>query len=119
MPIIRCITLKIFKPRYCSATHRSALHVGTHIDGAMHGTDAMGDMASYSLDFLVSPGVIVDISDYMDDWAVITPEMLEAAAVEKFAQAIFSLFTPAFIAIGKASRSKIWYGTSACIPVDY
>src|SRR5580704_15775364 len=25
----------------------SSLHVGTHIDGAMHGTDGMGDMASY------------------------------------------------------------------------
>ena len=60
----------------------TALHVGTHIDGAMHGTDEMGDMASYALDFLVSPGAIVDISNYMDDWAVITPEMLEAAAVE-------------------------------------
>jgi kynurenine formamidase len=60
----------------------TALHVGTHIDGAMHGTDGMGDMASYALDFLVGPGAIVDISNYMDDWAVITPEMLEAAPVE-------------------------------------
>ena len=34
----------------------SALHVGTHIDGAMHGTDGMGDMASYPLDFLVWSG---------------------------------------------------------------
>ena len=34
----------------------TALHVGTHIDGAMHGTDGMGDMASYPLDFLVGAG---------------------------------------------------------------
>ena len=40
----------------------TALHVGTHIDGAMHGTDGMGDMASYPLDFLVSPGAVVDVS---------------------------------------------------------
>jgi kynurenine formamidase len=60
----------------------TALHVGTHIDGAMHGTDGMGDMASYPLDFLVSPGVIVDVSNYMDDWAIITPDMLETAGVE-------------------------------------
>jgi kynurenine formamidase len=60
----------------------TALHVGTHIDGAMHGTDGMGDMASYPLDFLVSPGVIVDISKHMDDWAIITPGMLESAGVE-------------------------------------
>jgi kynurenine formamidase len=59
-----------------------ALHVGTHIDGAMHGADGMGDMASYPLDFLVSPGVVVDISEQMDDWALITPAMLEQAPVE-------------------------------------
>ena len=60
----------------------TALHVGTHIDGAMHGTDGMGDMASYPLDFLVGAGAVVDVSRHMDDWAVITPEMIEAAPVE-------------------------------------
>jgi kynurenine formamidase len=60
----------------------TALHVGTHIDGAMHGTDGMGDMASYALDFLVGPGAVVDVSEHMDDWAVITPDMLESAPVE-------------------------------------
>jgi kynurenine formamidase len=40
----------------------TALHVGTHIDGAMHGTDGMGDMASYPLNFLVGPGAVVDVS---------------------------------------------------------
>ena len=60
----------------------TALHVGTHIDGAMHGTDGMGDMASYPLDFLVGPGAVIDVSRHMDDWAVITPEMIEAAPVE-------------------------------------
>jgi kynurenine formamidase len=59
-----------------------ALHSGTHIDGAMHGTDGMGDMASYSMDFLVSPGCVVDVSAQMDDWAVITPGMIEQAPVE-------------------------------------
>ena len=52
-----------------------ALHSGTHIDGAMHGTDGMGDMASYSLDFLMGP--VVDISKHCDDWSVITPKMIE------------------------------------------
>jgi kynurenine formamidase len=60
----------------------TALHVGTHIDGAMHGTDGMGDMASYPMDFLVGPGAVVDVSPHMDDWAVITPEMIESAPVE-------------------------------------
>ena len=60
----------------------TALHAGTHIDGAMHGADGMGDMASYPMDFLVSPGAVVDISEHMDDWAVISPDMLENAPVE-------------------------------------
>lgn len=60
----------------------SALHVGTHIDGAMHGTDGMGDMASYAMDFLIGPGAVIDVSAGMDDWGIITPAMLEAAPVE-------------------------------------
>lgn len=60
----------------------TAMHVGTHIDGAMHAADIMGDMASYSLDYLVNKGAIVDISDKVDDWDVITPQMLEDAPVD-------------------------------------
>ena len=54
-------------------------NVGTHLDGAMHGTDGMGDMASYPMDYLVNKGVIVDVSEHIEDWSVITPEMLENA----------------------------------------
>ncbi len=62
----------------------TAMHVGTHIDGAMHATDGRfhGDMASYPLDFLVGPGAIVDISEHLDDWDVITPEMITSAKVK-------------------------------------
>lgn len=55
-----------------------ALHSGTHLDGAMHGADGMGDMASYDLPFLVGKGAVVDISESVEDWSVITPEMLTA-----------------------------------------
>ena len=55
----------------------TAMHVGTHIDGALHATDGRdGDMASYPLEFLVNRGVIVDISDKVGDWDVITPDMI-------------------------------------------
>ncbi len=60
----------------------TALHVGTHIDGAMHATDAKGDMGSYPLDYLVGHGAVVDVSGHMDDWAVITPAMMDSAPVE-------------------------------------
>jgi kynurenine formamidase len=60
----------------------TAMHAGTHIDGAMHATDAKGDMASYPLDYLVSAGCVVDVSAHMEDWAIITSEMMESAPVE-------------------------------------
>ena len=61
----------------------TALHVGTHLDGALHATDGRdGDMASYPLEFLVNQGVIVDISDKVGDWDVITPEMIISAPVK-------------------------------------
>ena len=49
----------------------TAMHAGTHLDGAMHATDAKGDMGSYALDFLVGQGAVVDVSEHMDDWAII------------------------------------------------
>lgn len=55
-----------------------ALHSGTHLDGAMHATDGGGDMASYRIPFLVNKGAIVDVSDMVSDWDVITPDMLTA-----------------------------------------
>src|SRR5204863_238262 len=58
----------------------TAMHVGTHFDGAMHATDnRSGDMAHLPLDYLCSRGVVVDISKHMKDWAVITPEIIESA----------------------------------------
>src|SRR5438876_12019171 len=61
----------------------TALHVGTHFDGAMHATDdPKGDMASLPLDYLVNRGVVVDISAKMSDWAVITQEIIESAGAD-------------------------------------
>ena len=61
----------------------TAMHVGTHLDGALHATDGRdGDMASYPLEFLVNRGVIVDISDKVGDWDVITPDMIMSAGAK-------------------------------------
>src|SRR3954463_4168745 len=61
----------------------TAMHAGRHFDGEMHATDShKGDMASLPLDYLIGPGVVVDISDKMDDWAVITPEIIESSGAE-------------------------------------
>src|SRR6266446_7104983 len=42
--------------------------------GPMHAADGAGDMASLPLTKLVHEGVIVDISDVVDDWSIITPK---------------------------------------------
>jgi kynurenine formamidase len=49
------------------------LHSGTHFDGEFHVVSGGKDMASVPLDVLCREGVIVDISDEMEDWAVIEP----------------------------------------------
>jgi kynurenine formamidase len=59
------------------------LHAGTHFDGEMHIVSGGSDMASLSLDRLCRPGVIVDISEDMEDWAVIKPSHITSRAEVK------------------------------------
>ncbi len=60
------------------------LHAGTHIDGEMHIVSGGADIASMPLDRLCGEGVIVDLSDEMEDWSVITPRMItERVEVKK------------------------------------
>jgi kynurenine formamidase len=49
------------------------LHAGTHFDGQMHIVSGGKDVASVPLTTLCREGVIVDISDEMQDWSVIKP----------------------------------------------
>ena len=49
------------------------LHAGTHYDGEMHIVSGGKDIASVPIDRLCRPGLIVDISAHMHDWAVIEP----------------------------------------------
>jgi kynurenine formamidase len=49
------------------------LHCGTHFDAEMHIISGGSDIASVPLSRLVGTGVIVDISDEMEDWGVIKP----------------------------------------------
>jgi kynurenine formamidase len=49
------------------------LHSGTHFDSEMHIISGGNDIGSIPIDQLCRPGVIVDISDEMEDWAVIKP----------------------------------------------
>jgi kynurenine formamidase len=50
------------------------LHAGTHFDGEMHIVSGGKDMASIPLETLCRDGVVVDLSDAMEDWSIITPK---------------------------------------------
>jgi kynurenine formamidase len=50
------------------------LHAGTHFDGEMHIVSGGKDMASVPLETLCREGVIVDLSDVMEDWSIIRPK---------------------------------------------
>jgi arylformamidase len=53
-------------------------HLGTHMDGEIHFYTPGKDIASLDLnDFLVGPGVVVDLSDVTGDYQIYTPEMIE------------------------------------------
>lgn len=52
-------------------------HIGTHIDAPRHFiTDGM-TIDQIPLEWVYGPGVVVDLTDEMDDLAVYTPEMIE------------------------------------------
>ncbi len=53
-------------------------HLGTHLDGEIHFFTAGKDIAALDLnDFLVGPGVVVDLSDATGDYQIYTPQMIE------------------------------------------
>ena len=108
-PATRCITRRTCRRvRIVAQRIDTALHVGTHFDGAMHATDnRKGDMAHLPLDYLVNRGVVVDISKHMHDWAVITPEIIESAGADIREGDILILHT-GWHNITRASRSRIW-----------
>ena len=49
------------------------LHSGTHFDGQMHIVSGGDDIAAVPLDRLCREGVIVDVSDVVEDFSVIKP----------------------------------------------
>lgn len=55
-------------------------HVGTHLDGEIHFYTPGKDMSELDLDYLVAPGVVVDLSDAIGDYDVYTSKMVEDRA---------------------------------------
>lgn len=55
-------------------------HMGTHLDAPRHFVTGGKTIDQLPLDWLYGPGVIVDVSDAMDELEIFTPEMLEERA---------------------------------------
>lgn len=60
-------------------------HVGTHLDGPLHFCTHGRDIASLPLqNYLVGPGVVVDISDIAEDYGIYTSkDLMERADIRK------------------------------------
>ena len=60
-------------------------HVGTHLDGPLHFCTHGSDIGSLKLkNFLVGPGVVVDISDIAEDYGIYTSkDIMDRADVRK------------------------------------
>lgn len=59
---------------------KTSNHVGTHIDGEIHFFAAGRTIGEMSLEEFCGPGVIVDISEVVDDYDLYSPEMLQERA---------------------------------------
>lgn len=55
-------------------------HMGTHLDAPRHFVTGGMTIDQIPMDWLYGPGVIVDLTDEMDELSVYTPEMIESRA---------------------------------------
>ncbi|MEM3402691.1 MAG: cyclase family protein [Candidatus Hadarchaeales archaeon] len=56
---------------------QTSLHIGTHLDGPRHFLTRGKTIDQVPIEWACGPGVIVDLTDEMDDLAIYTPEMIE------------------------------------------
>lgn len=56
---------------------RASFHLGTHMDGEKHFWSNGRAIGQVPIEEWVGPGVIADISDYVSDTSVYTPDMIE------------------------------------------
>ncbi len=59
---------------------QTPLHIGTHMDGPLHFDPAGLDIASIPIEYWIGEGVILDISEEVEDLDIYTSEMFEKIA---------------------------------------
>lgn len=58
------------------------MHSGTHVDAPAHNNPTGWDMAQVPLERLYGTGLVVDLSDQVQEYTIITRQMVEKALVE-------------------------------------
>jgi kynurenine formamidase len=81
-PTYEALQVKYFKRLAPNGANGQVLthsnHLGTHLDGEIHFHTPGKDIADLELnDFLVGPGVVVDLSDAVGDYQIYTSDMIE------------------------------------------
>lgn len=61
----------------------TSMHCGTHIDSPRHFVEGASDLASMPLDTFYGEGVVVDLSDTVDEWDLIRPGDITSRAEVK------------------------------------
>ena len=89
-------------------------HMGTHLDAPRHFVTGGMTIDQIPLEWLYGPGVIVDLTDEMDELAVYTPEMIEERVEVR--RATSSSCTPAGTATPSSATSPTRRSTSTVIP---
>lgn len=68
------------RDRLNTYVYQTTMHIGTHVDAPFHMAPKGWRTDEVPLDNLVGSAVVVDLRDRVDEWTVVTPEMVEAAA---------------------------------------
>lgn len=68
------------KDRLNTYVYRTTMHIGTHVDAPFHMAPKGWRADEIPLDRLVGSAVVVDLRNHVDEWTLVTPEMVEAAA---------------------------------------
>jgi arylformamidase len=59
---------------------QSPLHVGTHFDGQLHFMSNGADISNVPIEYFIGEGLILDISETLQDFSVYTPDIVKNSA---------------------------------------
>jgi len=67
----------------------TSLHVGTHLDAPLHFVSAGKDVEAIKLYQLYGPAVVADISSFVSDYSIYTPELVQSVVDVKPGDILF------------------------------